>query len=118
MEKFQTITVLLHEYDTLRTETLYRYSAQFQTATVFAAVFVGLITLAVTRGFRRPIVALLIFALVALFGGIQIWIFHDVCRVHIQLDTIEERVNNLAGEKFLTWETEHGLGGWTCICRE
>jgi lysylphosphatidylglycerol synthetase-like protein (DUF2156 family) len=117
MEKFQTITVMLHEYDTLRTETLYRYSAQFQTTTVFAAVVVGLVTLAVTRGFSRPIVALLIFALVVYFG-MQIWIFHDVCRVHRQLDTIEERVNNLAGEKLLTWETEHGLGGLTCICRE
>jgi hypothetical protein len=107
------IGILLHEYDSLRAEILSRYGAEFQVIAACAAYFVGLVT-AWLAGWQTDspmtYVSLALLALVALIG-LMTMSDTDVTRASWRIREIEARVNELAGERLLVWETYWGMGG-------
>lgn len=111
MEKIQQATILLHEYNSLRSEPLTRYTAQFQTIAAFAVVFIGLLTAGGTLKLGLCTIVALIALAILIFTGIFIWIDAEIARASTRLREIEAAVNELAEQKLLRWETEHHVGG-------
>jgi hypothetical protein len=94
------IEVMLHEYDTLRTEILNRINNRFTVVSIFFAI-VGF-SIATTH-----LVNVLIIvpagtaALYFIWRTIGAWIEH--CSRHIA--SLERRINTEAGQTLLSWET-------------
>jgi hypothetical protein len=103
------ITVLLHEYDTLRNQILQSYGRQFQLLSVFSAIIAGLVALAASR--YSGLLILLIVGSLILYGVLFVVMEIEVGRVAARLKAIEAQVNALAGEPLLRWETDFGWGG-------
>lgn len=100
------IQILLHEYDTLRSEIINRTGFGFQLGAI------GLTALAILlsqRGLKLWIG--LIIGLVLFGGGVAVNI-RAIQRAHIRLVRIEKIINDHAGESLLEWETRWGAG-WT-----
>lgn len=110
IKDFQKAQILLQEYNTLRTEVLSRYVAQFQSGGVTAIILLGIFNLFANQGFSWWYVGLVILDL-GLYAGALIWIDTDIYKAAWRLREIEKQVNALGGETFLVWEHKYGLGG-------
>jgi ABC-type multidrug transport system fused ATPase/permease subunit len=110
MDESQKITVLLYEYNSLRTELISRYTAQFQSIAALAIVLIGLITLGGNRGFSCAII-LLIAGAIVVYLLVLLWIDIDIARLSREVRRIEADVNNRAGETLMRWETQRAIGG-------
>ena len=113
------ISILLHEYDTLRAELIQRHSALLQAIGVFAAVLVGLTVVLFTKVpftlfdslFNTLVIGVLIAIPSEVFFLTVLAINHDVERAARRVREIETAVNDLVGEKLLKWESKSGYGG-------
>jgi hypothetical protein len=106
IENKDKIAVLLAEYNTLRAEEQHRLTVLIQCTTIMVA----LIGLVVTYPQARGIYVLLGFTLV-LYGCVYWLVDLNVFQESKKIRQLERRVNTLANEKLLTWETEYGWGG-------
>jgi hypothetical protein len=104
------ITILLHEYDTLRNETIQRNTVMFQSIGIYAAVLIGLIIVISQKGFNCTMLSLLVGATV-LFLCVLTWIDSDVARAAAQVRRLESDINTRAGEPLLTWQSSMGFRG-------
>lgn len=101
MEPKDRIAVLLAEYNTLRTEMLAARTSITQAIGIGAPVFVGLLP----GGYFSAAFAVF---LAAVF--IAIWNDLNTRAFTAQIRTLESRINGLADERLLNWESEHGWG--------
>jgi len=108
LSQFEKIQIILHEYDTLRNELHQRYAAIFQSISVLAVVFIGLVTVLTERGFRWSLLALLSGSVV-LFLIIILVINYDTWKAATRLREIESDINSRSGERLLRWETGFGI---------
>ena len=109
------ITILMHEYDTLRDEIVQRNNALQQQNSVGAVVLFGTLTIA-WSGNLNTYQSYILYGLLAL-GFLIFWYgvwfaFRETDRVIVRLRQIEADVNERAGETLLQWET---FWGWSAI---
>lgn len=106
------IEILLKEYDTLRTEILQRINARFAVVGLLGALFAFALSEVEWQSEKFSIdvwwliLALGVGVLLALWWRLGILIQ----RMATHLISIEQRVNQFAGEELLTWETKYGWG--------
>ena len=98
------IDILLKEYDTLRTEIIHRINNRWR-ATGFGIAAVALVgsLSALDKQLVTLIVVASALALLALWS--RSWYLIQRCELRIA--EIEQRVNEIAGERLLVWETMH-----------
>lgn len=104
----EKIQILLAEYNTLRAEILQRNTVLNQFLIFSIATMLGLVGgLAVAEKFAVSIgsFVLLTCMIVVVFRIVM----SDTRRVANRIRQLEARINGLAGEKLLEWESEHGL---------
>lgn len=103
----EKITVLLAEYSTLRAEVIQRSTWQVQMGVATLAIIgVGaglMITANIAAGITLTVLAIA--------GFLVGWKFNDseTMKVVGGTKSLEQRINGLAGEELLSWETRHGL---------
>lgn len=106
------IDILLKEYDTLRAEILQRINARFGIIGFLGTLFAFVLSKwewqpkNCSFDVRWPIVALGLTVLL----GTWWWFGIRMQRLAARVSSIEKRVNQLAGEELLTWETYYGWG--------
>lgn len=104
-ERFKT-DILLKEYDTLRSEIMSRTTSRFGILSIG-----GVLTTFIAsqpRGHLTWIVTgLCVGALLALWWCYGVLIDHCATRIR----EIEQKVNHLAGDDILLWESRSGTGG-------
>lgn len=105
----QRISILLKEYDTLRTEILQRRAAGFALAPILAAI-VGWLGYRILEGHRYTAIAVAVMTLCALFVGPKFMNIR-IRRCSARLQRIEQRINSLAADDLLEWESKWGIGG-------
>jgi len=105
--------IVAQEYNALRNEILSRYTGQLQSTVALVGVLGALVTFGLTHDFTGIVRWML--ASGAFWLVIQILIAIDILRLSSQLRAIEERINALAGETLLSWETQRGLRGFMRI---
>ena len=103
------ITILLHEYDSLRSEVVQRYIGAFQLG-------VGGSTALAAFGAWRLLVndytSIVLVALGFVVLAFVIWqMERDTRRIAAHLRLLEADINKRAGEQLLTWETHFALKG-------
>jgi hypothetical protein len=108
---FHRATILLAEYNSLRSELLTRYTQHFQTIAAIAVVLIGLLTAGGTLKLNLCTIVTLIVLAILIFVGLFIWIDIEIARASTRLREIEGAVNGLAEQTLLRWETEYGIGG-------
>jgi len=98
----EKITILLHEYDTLRQEIVNRMNNGFQTVVVGAALFVWAIKAELDcRFWIGASLALLTLAIAA-------WVTsRNIRQAAKRIREIEADVNSRAGERLLVWQARH-----------
>ena len=106
------INILLKEYDTLRAEMLQRINARFAIVGLLGALLVLLIS---KWGWQPAGWPLDVRWLVGVLGASILagifWRFGTLIRkLAAQVSQVEQRVNKLAQEDLLTWETSFGWG--------
>ena len=99
------IQVLLHEYDTLRTEGIYRNSAMFQLIGVGALLFCLLMQQGITY---RWFVSLAVF--LAVMFVFSYFLGSDITRSARRVRELERDINARAGEELLVWENRWSRG--------
>ena len=105
----QRINILLREYDSLRSEVLQRTVASLVLAPVLA-VIVGWLSSRILEGYRFTAVADGLLAACALFLGPKLMNM-KIRRCSARLQHIEQRINHLAEDDLLEWESRWGIGG-------
>jgi hypothetical protein len=117
MTEANKVTILLHEYDTLRDEIVQRMSARQQQISVGVIVFIGLLTILLANNISAT-------GQFILYGVMTLSLFvfwyamsatnHVILRAAWRLREIERSVNRRAGEPILQWETYWGgaIVGW------
>jgi hypothetical protein len=106
------VTILLHEYNTLRQEILTRTTQGFQLLAICAALFVWIIQANLNWRFLIGLIAAMA---ILLIGS---WItFNKITEISIRLLELEKDINTRAGEKLLVWETQHGDTVIGCLRR-
>jgi hypothetical protein len=112
MDPSQKISVLLAEYNTLRAEVLAARGNIAQAVGLTVPVIMGLIGLSFSPALGPPmwiIGAITAFA-IAYLGLHLAWNGANTRAYTRQLRALEAQINNLAGERLLTWETSQGWG--------
>ncbi|HLN37954.1 MAG TPA: hypothetical protein VK337_09245 [Xanthobacteraceae bacterium] len=114
------ISIVMHEYDTLRNEILLKYSTSVQLITQTFVVLVALLgalvvllqatTILTTKALFLTSLSLTGAATVLVLISI-VWLDYDTKRASGRLREIESQVNDRAGERLLLWETQYGWGG-------
>jgi hypothetical protein len=102
----ERVSVLLAEYNTLRTEMMQRYTnlTSFFTMSITSGVtIVGIVSL---NSFIHA--TILAGILVAALCVVIFIINRDFSRLAAQIQSLESRINAKSGEALLTWETAHG----------
>jgi hypothetical protein len=109
----QKISVLLAEYDTLRTEVMAARASVVQAIGLAAAVTMGVIGFAFSTSFSGPRwVPWFIGTLALLYVCASCaWNEINTRKFTKRLRAIEEDINMRAKEPLLRWETEQGWGG-------
>jgi hypothetical protein len=107
----EKVTVLLAEYATLRAEIVQRSAWHVQmiaAAVAILGVSIGLMVSSNDNVYAG--VVLITFAIVGLAIGL---LFNDqeMRKVVDSVTSLERRINELAGDELLTWETRRGLPG-------
>ncbi|MGA2542308.1 MAG: hypothetical protein ABSG78_12205 [Verrucomicrobiota bacterium] len=105
------ISILLHEYDTLRQEILARTNHGWQLIAVGAALFVWLIQAKPDSNFWVGFVAVVLAILLGAWTT-----FGNIAKVAKRVEELEREINFRAGEELLVWEMRHG-GGLTGFVR-
>ena len=105
----EKVQILLKEYETLRVEMIQRFNHRFNFLTIIGAVgaFVFFKTEKISYLQVSAFVATTISILIVWF-----WIGHVIARCSRRVSEIEKKVNELAGEDLLLWETvqiDHGV---------
>ena len=111
------IDILLKEYDTLRSEMLQRVNARFAIVGLLGALVAFVLSKFEWQPKNLPLdLRWLIAALgLAVLLGTW-WRFGTIIRgLAARVSSIEGRVNQLAGEDLLTWETHYGWGRFANI---
>ena len=110
MDKFQRAMIVVQEYNTLRNEILSLYTGLIQATVALIGILVALVTFGLVHDFTRTVRWLIgispIFYLIT-----QGLLFAYILKLSAHLRDIEQRINEIAGEPLLRWETEAGLGG-------
>jgi protein-S-isoprenylcysteine O-methyltransferase Ste14 len=114
------ISIIMHEYDTLRNEILLKYSTSVQLITQTFVVLVALLgalvillqatTILTTKTLFMTSLSLTGAAAILVLISI-VWLDYDTKRASGRLREIESQVNDRAGERLLLWETQYGWGG-------
>jgi hypothetical protein len=106
------INILLKEYDTLRAEMLQRMNARFAIVGLLGALLVLLISKWEWQPAGWPLdVRWLVGVLGASILAGVFWRFGTLIRkLAARVSQVEQRVNQLAQEDLLTWETSFGWG--------
>ena len=103
----EQLQILLEEYNTLRAELIQRTSWQMQMATVTGSAIV------VTSGFvisGNVIGGVLLLCLAAIALTFGVFAIHrDTRMIAKHMQDLEEKINDLAGKRLLTWERDHGI---------
>lgn len=110
MTEADKITVLLHEYDTLRDE-IVQGSGPLQQMSLGAVIVLGALTIALTDGLDESDRLLLYgsLAVCMLVLGFSVWkINRGVQKIARRLRELESEINRRAGEPLLQWETHWG----------
>jgi hypothetical protein len=113
------ITILMHEYDTLRDELIQRWVGAQTDISIGVLVLVGVLTVMFTSqvNLARSIILGGIVTLGVIVFIYAMWlVFVDNQRAAARLREIEQEVNSRAGEELLKWETRWGgaaTGYWT-----
>jgi hypothetical protein len=105
----QRIRILLKEYDTLRAEILQRTAAGFALAPILAAI-VGWLGSRILEGHRYTAIAAGLMSVCTLFLGPKFMNIR-IRRCSARLQRIEQRINSLAEDDLLEWESRWGIGG-------
>jgi len=106
------IDVLLKEYDTLRAEILQRINARFTIVGLLGA----LVAFLLSKWEWQPRNTLLDmrWAVAALGVAVVLVIWYRfgtlIKNLGARVSSVEQRVNQLAGDELLTWETRYGWG--------
>ncbi len=99
----EKVQVLLHEYDSLRTEITHRTNNMYQVAAIGGAVFVWFVSRPINIG---SLVSLTVSAII-LF--LFFWFIRkDTYKAAKRLRQLEKDINRRAGEELLLWETKYG----------
>jgi hypothetical protein len=110
MDKFQRAMIVVQEYNALRNEILSLYTGLIQATVALIGILVALVTFGLVHDFTRT-VRWLIFGISPIFYLItQGLLFAYILKLSAHLRDIEQRINDIAGESLLRWETEVGLG--------
>jgi hypothetical protein len=113
MDPSQKISILLAEYNTLRTEVLAARSNIAQAVGLMVPVVMGLIGLTFSSTLKFPkwlALAAGVCAVFYVFGAFA-WNEFNTRKFTKQLRGLESKINDLAGEPLLTWESTMGWGG-------
>ena len=113
------ISVVMHEYDTLRSEILLKYNTTTQMVAQTCVVFAGFVAALIVfqqantisvRALVILLVALVLLAAIFIIGSIS-WLNYDTRRLSKRLREIESCVNARLGERLLRWEIDYGWEG-------
>lgn len=116
VEDKEKIDILLKEYDCLRQEILSRTNNRFLMMGL-VATFLGFVLFTDNPVLEDHILGLSIRGLLLAGGGlvlltVWLWLGYLIGTLAMHVSFIEQRVNELAGEKLLEWETRYGWGRW------
>jgi len=103
LSRMERITILLKEYDTLRSEIIARTAVGSQVVGLAVVLFVAWITSLGThydRFLARSLLAGFIIAVI--LGCVTAYV--GIGRPHRKVVELESQINELAGERLLTWE--------------
>lgn len=100
----EKIQILLHEYDTLRSEILARSGHMYQIVTLCGALFVLIISLT-PLGIKFWFTLGAAIIVVIIFSWL---ISRDIGKAAKRLREIENHINMVAGDKILAWESHWG----------
>lgn len=111
------IDILLKEYDTLRQEILSRIKYRYLIFVLFWT-FLGFLILRENSVLQGDLIGINTKAFIGLAGSIillSIWWFYGylIANLGKRISEIEERVNEIAEEDLLVWETLRGWGRWS-----
>jgi len=104
------IAVLLTEYNTLRAEAQHRLTVLIQCSTIAVTILIALAGLAITRPDTEGIYYILLIVVMmyaCVFWLVDLNLLEETKRIR----ELERRVNDIAGERLLIWETDFGWGG-------
>jgi hypothetical protein len=111
--------ILFKEYDTLRAEILGRQTGGFQLVVIAGAAFAWLATRATDSWGQLGSIGKVLWiiggvALLSIYIWLANWAIVETKLISRRLMEIEQRINNLAGDKLLVWETERSVTarGW------
>ena len=110
MENKEKIAILLAEYNTLRSEILAARVAATQALAIGIPVVLASIGLGLHFAPNTLVVSLGVFAIlfICFFVG---WNEINTHKFTAHVRGLETNINGRAGERLLTWETDHGWGG-------
>lgn len=106
MEEKDKIAILLHEYDTLRTEMIHRTNSAVVVLGVIGVLVGWLLTQLVSQqGYHSGgfWVGLAVLIFVAIYFAL--WIPRDIGRAARHVLSLEGRINAMADETLLTWQS-------------
>jgi hypothetical protein len=104
----QRINILLKEYDTLRSEILQRTAAGFALPAIVTAIAGWLLSRIIEHHYYTSTVIVLL-GVIALAVGPR-FMNIQIRRCATRVQQIEERVNFLAQDHLLEWESRWGMG--------
>lgn len=113
----EQIKILLEEYKTLRTEMLQRHSVIMQLVSIVITGLGAAITFAFVHNAAVAATVTLVTLVFAVGAGL-LWLDNDLRLLSSRIQQIEEKVNNLAHDKLMVWESTRGvnqLGYWKRI---
>jgi hypothetical protein len=110
MDDYQKSWVVMQEYNTLRSEILALYTGLTQATVALVGVLGALSTYGLTHDFTRTVKWLIGLSLI-LYLITQGSLYLGIFRLSAHLRNIEQRINEIAGETLLSWETTAGWGG-------
>lgn len=104
----ERIDILLEEYKTLRTEILQRHSAIMQFISIVGTGLGAAIAFAFVHKALPAAAATLVTLLFAIGSGL-LWLDNDLRLLSARIQEIEDKVNRLADDRLLVWETTRGM---------
>jgi hypothetical protein len=110
-EDKQAVTIILHEYNTLRNEIIQKSNAILQAAALTAAICLGIITALITTKSEWHYSFLALLPLCMYFIFTRYYIDKPIGWMASRLRDIEDFVNGKAGQELLVWEHRYGFGG-------
>ena len=112
MDDKDRIAILLTEYNTLRTEAMAVRTYVIQACSIGVPMLVGLIGLffSLKISWQRYTVGATALSVLCVLIGVTIHSDQQTRGFTKQIRELEATVNRLAGQRLLTWETDHGWG--------